>query len=759
MPSRSEDSLRRSISIQTSSPRPSVRVALGLTSLAAALLALVFAAGPAAAKPLPRADRAYIDAQVAELMKAERLPGLSLEVSGPKGDYTRTYGVADLKTEEPYRADQHVRIASITKTFTATAILRQVAEGKLGLDQTIDRWFKTVPNADEITVRDLLAMRSGLYDFTADPQFLKEFTADPRGYFNPRDVVEIVSSHKPVADPDTETKYTDANYVLLGLILEKVSGLSAEKAITDDVIKPLGLKHTSFPTTAKMPKPSAHGYYAGEDGKGRIQDYTAVNPKYAWTAGAMVSTLGDLHKYARELATGKLLPKWLWNERQRFGTIPNPGIPVGYGLGLLHVGNWLGHDGAIFGFSTVTMYEPEHGETISATANLSSNFSTPTLALFGEIAKRIDPDSLKASPQPTPAQQREAKIADGIEKTMAEEGIPGAIVGVWQKGKEPFERGFGVADKKTGAPMSPDLFMRIGSETKTFTGTAVLQLVKEGKVGLDNPISDYLPGVPNGQNITVRELGEMRSGLLSYSANEQWALKLFANPHQQWDPEELLSYGFSEPPLFAPGTQFNYSNTNTILLGLLVEKISGETLESYVEKHLLKPLGMDNTRFPHAAEFPSPHAQGYTTQTLDGKETTSTDWNPSWGWAAGAMISDLHDLRIWARSVATGTLLNPAVQAEREKFIPAEDLEPAEYGFALFDVNGWIGHNGSLPGYQSLTVYSPKLKTTMVILLNSDIDPANGNELSTEVGKAITKVIAPKNVFYFLPGGQKNPAK
>ena len=160
---------------------------------------------------------------------------------------------------------------------------------------------------------------------------------------------------------------------------------------------------------------------------------------------------------------------------------------------------------------------------------------------------------------------------------------------------------------------------------------------------------------------------------------------------------------------------------------------------------------MTHSLFPTGAEFSSPHAQGYTKQTLNGKETTATNWNPSWGWAAGAVISDLHDLRIWAKSVATGSLLTRATQRQRDDFLPATGLEPAKYGFALFEVDGWTGHNGSLPGYQSLTMYLPAKKATMVILLNSDIDPAHG-ELSTLVGEAISRVITPESVFYFKPG-------
>jgi D-alanyl-D-alanine carboxypeptidase len=182
----------------------------------------------------------------------------------------------------------------------------------------------------------------------------------------------------------------------LGMILERVSGLSAEKAIIRDVIRPLGLTETSFPTTPKLPSPFARGYYAGEDGKGTIADYTASNPKVAWTAGGVVSTLGDLRKYGKALARGALLSSKLQALRLQFGTIPNgEGPPVGYGLGILRFGEWLGHDGAIFGYSTETFYERQTGAQIVAAANLSSNFSTPTLEIFGQIATHLYPASLK----------------------------------------------------------------------------------------------------------------------------------------------------------------------------------------------------------------------------------------------------------------------------------------------------------------------------------------------------------------------------
>ncbi|MFC9330682.1 serine hydrolase domain-containing protein [Kitasatospora sp. NPDC057015] len=342
-----------------------------------------------------------------------------------------------------------------------------------------------------------------------------------------------------------------------------------------------------------------------------------------------------------------------------------------------------------------------------------------------------------------------ARLDEAIARTQAETGVPGVTVGLWFPGRGSYVRSTGVADKATGAPMKPGLNMRIGSETKTFTATAVLELVDDGLVGLDDPIAGYLDGVPDGGNITVRQLLEMRSGLFSYSADPDFVQALLSDPTRPFTPQELLAYAFRHPNVFAPGTAFQYSNTNYILLGLLVEKLSGTPLADFIHQRVTGPAHLRRTLFPTGAEFPSPHAHGYTDQTLTGEVADTTDWNPSWGWAAGAMISNLSDLHRWARVVATGTLLSPATQAEREKFITVPGFDGAGYGLGLFDTHGWIGHNGSLPGYESVTMYLPEQKATMVILLNTDI-LHDGFEPSTLFAKAITSIVTPDHV-YELP--------
>ncbi|SEB98683.1 serine hydrolase [Streptomyces sp. TLI_105] len=367
-------------------------------------------------------------------------------------------------------------------------------------------------------------------------------------------------------------------------------------------------------------------------------------------------------------------------------------------------------------------------------------------------AEPPDPVALVAAPSPsadagfpelTPAVA--ARLDRAVQDVMKETGVPGVTVGLSAPGKGTYIRSFGIADKATGQPMNPGLYMRIGSETKTFTVTALLELVDRGKVSVDDPISKYVDGVPNGDKITLRNLASMRSGLFNYSADEGFYKALTSNPDRPFTPQELLAYSFKHPIQFQPGAEFDYCNTNLILLGLVVEKVSGTPLHEFIQKNVLDPAGLRHTVFPTDAAFPSPHAHGYTEQTASGKLEDSTDWNPSWGWAAGAMISDLQDLRTWARVVATGTLLTPKTQAERLKTYPS-GVPGAGYGLGIFNIQGWIGHNGSLPGYESLTLYLPEAKATLVVLLNTDVLHDN-NEPSTLFGQAITRIVTPGHVF------------
>ncbi|MDX3336603.1 serine hydrolase [Streptomyces sp. ME02-6979.5a] len=338
-----------------------------------------------------------------------------------------------------------------------------------------------------------------------------------------------------------------------------------------------------------------------------------------------------------------------------------------------------------------------------------------------------------------------AELDRTIEDVREQAGIPGAVVGLWMPGKGSYIHASGVGNTVTGEPMSAGTRIRIGSETKTFTVTALLQLVDDKRVKLDDPISRYVSGVRNGDRITLRQLAGMRSGLFPYTADAGFVHDLLSDPYRSFTPRGVLAYGMQHKNTFEPGAEFQYSNSNLVLLGLVIEKVTGQPLDRVIHERVLRPARLRSTLFPTGAEFPEPHAHGYTDQTLSGETEDATDWNPSWAWAAGAMISDLHDLRRWAKVVATGELLSPETQAQRLTTLPT-GFPGLSYGLGIFETGGWIGHNGSLPGYETVTVYLPAQKATMVIMINTD-SLSGGQEPSTLLARAVTQIATPDHVY------------
>lgn len=388
------------------------------------------------------------------------------------------------------------------------------------------------------------------------------------------------------------------------------------------------------------------------------------------------------------------------------------------------------------------------GLSAAVALGLAGLLSTTACGDASQSVQRAGLGVLSPSPAADPlSPQAAGRIDEAVEEVLRQTKAPGAIIGLWI-GDASYVRAFGVADKATKEPMAANLFMRIGSETKTFTVTALLRLVDQGKVGLDDPISKYVKGVPSGDRITLRQLAAMKSGIYPYTSDRAFERTMMRNPHRSFTPEQLLAYSFKHPLVFQPGEKFQYSNTNTILLGLVVEKVSRKPLAEFIRREVLEPAGLKQTVFPKGSEIPSPHAHGYTHYTPDGKLADATGWNASWAWAAGAMISTLDDLRTWASTLATGSLLSPATRDERMKDA-YEPFPGLRYGLGMFEVRGWLGHNGSLPGYQTVAVHLPARNATLVVLTNTD-GSHEGRDFSTLLARAVTRVATPGNV-YTLP--------
>ncbi len=321
-----------------------------------------------------------------------------------------------------------------------------------------------------------------------------------------------------------------------------------------------------------------------------------------------------------------------------------------------------------------------------------------------------------------------AKLQPKLTAMMKQLQVPGAIVSINLPGQGSWTTAMGTSNLKTQAPLNVESHMRIGSITKTFTATVILRLVEEHKLQLDDPVSKYHLNVPNGVHITIREMLNMTSGLFNYTEDGGFLQSLIADPERAWSPRELLTIAFSHQPYFAPGQGWYYSNTNYIVLGLLIEQITGMPIEEIFQQDIFKPLGMVNTSFPRrtSAAIPDPHPHGYVFASGVTTPFDVTYWNPSWGWAAGSAISTLHDLKIWARALATGQLLSATMQKERFSWIDIGTWvgKEARYGLGVADFGGVIGHNGAIPGFQSFIGYVPEKEATIIVLTNISDAPS-----------------------------------
>lgn len=353
-------------------------------------------------------------------------------------------------------------------------------------------------------------------------------------------------------------------------------------------------------------------------------------------------------------------------------------------------------------------------------------------------------------------------IVAGVAKDLQ---IPGAVAILkTPDGDLTVEYGTGVRGQQ--APVDTVEHIRIGSNTKTMTGTVILQLVQEGKIALADPVSKYRPDVPNGDNITIEQLLDMRSGLFNYTETAELNETLDNDPQKQWKPDELLALGFANPPYFPPGRGYHYSNTNIVLLGLIAEGLDGKPLPQIFQSRLFGPLGLTGTSFPDIADssIPAPHSQGYVYGTnmdtltdpalpeamqaaaKDGslQPNDVTDVNPSWAWAAGAGISTADDLVTWVQALVGGQLLKPDLQAQRLASVQptGPDTGSAEYGWGIAKMGPMFGHTGELPGFNSFMGHDPVNKVTLVVWANL-APAANGQDPATTMAKEIIGKVYP----------------
>jgi len=330
--------------------------------------------------------------------------------------------------------------------------------------------------------------------------------------------------------------------------------------------------------------------------------------------------------------------------------------------------------------------------------------------------------------------------------------VPGAIVGVWDAAGNSYVRAFGYADVAKRRPLTAADHFRIGSNTKTFVVATILQLDDEKKLTLDDPISRFDIGVtvPNAQNITIRQLCDMRSGLFESYDTPQFNA---ANPSgaTRFDPRTLITWAVQQKPYFPPGKGYHYSNTNYLILGLIIEAVTHDTVANEIRKRFIIPYGLTQTSYPLTMAMPEPWAHGYGLDKSRNWEDVSGTVPVSLMGAAGAMISTIGDMKRWIKIYVTGKTSSPAMHAAMMECLP---VGPAGDGFglALGCSQGWYGYTGGLPGYNTGNFYFPAQGLTIVAWVDVQAGkPAPG--VANAIFRDIARVVTPDNV-PFPPGAK-----
>ncbi|MFJ2261236.1 serine hydrolase domain-containing protein [Streptomyces sp. NPDC087844] len=379
-------------------PRTRTRHLRRLALTGIATLAATTLTAPAALADSPTPAGAHSATQRAmNTAVQDGVPGVAAQAKDIHGTWKATAGVGDLQTKKPRSAKDHYRVGSITKTFVSTVVLQLEAEGRLSLDDTVDKWLPGLVDGHghdgrRITLRQLLNHTSGIFNYTADDTFARTYYLKD-GFFehrfdelSPRELVRIATSHEPDFAPGTSWNYSNTNYVLAGLVIEKATGHAYGDEVRQRIIEPLGLGATLVPGTyPKVPGPSSRTYAKlAETTTGPTYDVTELNPGLASASGEMISDAGDLNRFYSALLRGELLPRKQLAEMKT--TVEVSAIPkAAYGLGLIErelscgVVVW-GHGGGMYGSSSeaVTTADGRH----SLAFNFNGDWSGDTDAVI-----------------------------------------------------------------------------------------------------------------------------------------------------------------------------------------------------------------------------------------------------------------------------------------------------------------------------------------------------------------------------------------
>ena len=346
--------------------------------------------------------------------------------------------------------------------------------------------------------------------------------------------------------------------------------------------------------------------------------------------------------------------------------------------------------------------------------------------------------------QPAASPSLRDRLQTKFEELHKAGNFPGGTAGFALADGTTFGIAVGVSDRRAGTPMKPTDRLLLGSVGKTFASAVALQLVHEGKLSLDDPIAKFLGAeawfarLANAGRITVRHLMTHTSGLVRYEFDPKFAADLSANPDKVWSGPDRLAYLFDKPPPFAPGEGWEYSDTNYIVLGMIIERAGGASYYDQLRSRILRPLKVDDT-VPADSRVVPGLVQGYAgpNNPFGGSDEMIKDGkfaiNPQFEWTGGGLATTAHDLAKWAKLLYEGRIIHESLMDDLLAGVPAKLGPETRYGLGVIirptALGVTYGHSGFMPGYQTDVMYFPQLKAAIAVQVNSSAPKSTGRSL------------------------------
>ncbi|MGW4052838.1 serine hydrolase domain-containing protein [Streptomyces sp. NPDC004779] len=394
------------------------------------------------------------------------------------------------------------------------------------------------------------------------------------------------------------------------------------------------------------------------------------------------------------------------------------------------------------------------GAALLALALPSTSVAAPKPAAPREAAPRHGSEACDRTPGPLSGDAR--RVLDIARKARKDLKLNAVLLRVTVDGRELVTGALG--ESMTGVPAQPDMHFRAGSVAFAHIGTALLRLVEQRRVGLDDTVERWLPEVPRAREITLRMLANNTSGLHDYVTDPAFGAELTAHPFKQWTPDELLAFPFSHDFWYDPGTNWSYSHANYLLLSRALERITGTRIDRLVRELVTGPLGLRETRNSFTPEIPEPVLHAFTSDR--GLYEESTFWNPSWTTGPGAVItSTVCDMARSAQGIGSGELISP--RSYRVLLDPGtvglgtptstcpatvclKQTEERHFGLGVIVSGGWLLQNPSFSGYAALQAYLPEKRLAIAVSATKTATTGEGNMAQVVAGR-IAAALAPED--------------